>query len=212
MTGGPELAARLRLMVITQAQPAHGRSLIDTVGECLGAGATAIQLRDKEASDSELLVIARQLRNLSARHDALFIVNDRFDLALAAGADGVHLGPDDLPISSVRPLVPDSFIIGYSTDDPDAGRRAAEAGASYLGVGAVYGTSSKPGLQDEKIGIERLRQVSEAVSVPAVGIGGVTAANATAVYAAGAGVSVMSAVMGASEPGEVVRAILSTAD
>ncbi len=208
MTGGRDLAACLRLMIITHPRPACGRSLIDVAGECLEAGATAIQLRDKQASDAEVLAIAAELRDLSARHDALFIVNDRFDLALAAGADGVHLGPGDLPVVAVRPLVPDSFIIGYSTDTAEGGRVAEGAGASYLGVGALYGTSSKAGLERERIGIKRLHEVIDSVSIATVGIGGITADNAAAVYSAGAGLAVLSAIMDAPEPGKAVRAIL----
>lgn len=210
MTEGEDLAARLRLMVVTHGRPASGRSLIDVVDECLEAGATAIQLRDKRASDAELLAIAAELRELSAQYDALFIVNDRFDVARAAGADGVHVGPEDLPVSAIRPLVPDSFLIGFSADTPEDARHAAAAGASYLGVGAVYGTSSKPGPRDEKIGVERLRAVTESVSIPTLGIGGVTPESAAAVYASAAGVAVLSAVMGAPEPGQAVRAILKS--
>lgn len=211
MTGGPGLAARLTLMVVTHPRPACGRSPVDVVGECLEAGATAIQLRDKEASDAEILTVAADLRDLCARHDALLIVNDRFELALAAGAQGVHLGPADLPVSAVRPMVPDSFIIGFSADSTEAGQHAEAAGASYLGVGALFETSSKPGLRGEKIGVERLREVTESVSIPTVGIGGITAGTAAVVYATGGGVAVLSAVMGAAAPGEAVRAILEAA-
>ncbi len=210
MTAGEDLAARLALMVVTHARPACGRNLIDVVGECLEAGATAIQLRDKQASAAELLAIAAQLRDLSVQYDALLVVNDRFDLALAAGADGVHLGPEDLPVDAVRSVVPADFIIGFSTETADGAQAAEEEGASYLGVGAIYGTSSKPGLKDERIGVGRLRDVTQAVSIPIVGIGGITPGNAADVYAAGAGVAVLAAVMGDPEPGEAVRAILNT--
>jgi thiamine-phosphate pyrophosphorylase len=135
-------------------------------------------------------------------------VNDRVDVALAAGADGVHLGPADPPVGAVRPVVPEGFVVGYSADSPGEARRAAEEGADYLGVGAVYGTRSKAGLKDEAIGPGRVGEVLEAAGLPGVGIGGITPDNAAAVYRAGAGVAVLGAVMDAPDPAAVVRRIL----
>jgi thiamine-phosphate pyrophosphorylase len=201
-------ADRLQLMVITHPRPACGRPLEDVVAECCDAGATSIELRDKEATGEELLRHTEALLAVTRARDALLIINDRMDVALAAGADGVHLGPDDLPVEAARRIAPRGFLLGYSTDDPDEARTAARAGADYLGVGAVYGTRSKPGLEDEAIGPERVRAVLEAAALPGVGIGGITAENAGAVARAGAGVAVLSAVMGADEPGRAVRAIV----
>lgn len=198
-------------MVLTDPRPRCGRPLPEVVQACLEAGATAIQLRDKSASDEELYEQALRLGELTRRHGALLIVNDRFDVALAAGADGVHLGPEDLPIDVVRLHAGDDLLIGYSCDDPVGGLLAAQAGADYLGVGAVYGTSSKAGLADEAIGPERVGQVLHAAGLPGVGIGGITADNAAAVFETGAGVAVLGAVMQADRPGEVVRRILAEA-
>lgn len=197
--------ASLRLMVVTDPKPACGRPLEEVVSECLAAGATAIQLRDKDAEDTALYEQALRLVDLTHGHGALFIVNDRFDIALAAGADGVHLGPEDLPVDVVRLHAGDELLIGYSADDPVAALLAANAGADYLGVGAVYGTGSKPGLADEAIGPERVGQVLHSAGLPGVGIGGITPDNAAEVFATGAGIAVLSAVMGAERPGEVVR-------
>lgn len=197
--------ASLRLMVLTRPRPACGRPLAEVVEACLDAGATAIQLRDKQASDEELYEAAVRIGDLTRVHRALLIVNDRFDVALAAGADGVHLGPEDLSVEVVRLHAGDDLLIGYSTDDPVSGLLAANAGADYLGVGAVYGTSSKSGLEDEAVGPDRVAQVLHAAGLPGVGIGGITPDNAAAVFATGAGVAVLSAVMDAARPGEVVR-------
>ena len=197
--------ASLRLMVLTHPRPACGRPLADVVEECLEAGATAIQLRDKAASDAELYEQALVLGELTRAHGALLIVNNRFDLALAAGADGVHLGPEDLPVEVVRLHAGKDLLIGYSADDPVSGLLAANAGADYLGVGAVYGTSSKEGLEDEAVGPERVEQVLHAAGLPGVGIGGIGPDNAAAVFSTGAGVAVLGAVMQATRPGEVVR-------
>jgi thiamine-phosphate pyrophosphorylase len=201
------LKARLRLVVLTHPRPAAG-SLEDVVADCLEAGCRAIQLRDKETSATNLYRQALELLPLIRKHDALLFVNDRLDVALAAGADGVHLGPDDIPVEAVRELVPEGFLIGYSTDDPAGGGAAAAAGADYLGVGAVFGTSSKPGLEDEAIGPDRVGEVVRSSGIPCVGIGGVTADNAGAVAVQGAGVAVLGAVMHAERPGDVVGRIL----
>jgi len=207
---GPELlASRLRVMVLTDPSPACGRGLVEVVRECLAAGATAIQLRDKASDARALLDLARVLAGPTRACGALLIVNDRLDVALAAGADGVHLGPEDLPVAAARSSAPPGFLVGFSTDDPETGRRAAAEGADYLGVGAVYGTRSKPGLADEAIGPARVGEVAMASGLPCVGIGGVTPSNAAAVFAVGAGVAVLSAVMGHPDPGTAVRAIVA---
>jgi thiamine-phosphate pyrophosphorylase len=182
------------------------------VRECLEAGATAIQLRDKTATATELYGMALELLSEVNTFDALLLVNDRFDVALAAGAHGVHLGPEDLPVSDVRRVVPPGFLIGTSTDDPAFGRRAAQAGADYLGVGAVFGTRSKPGLEHESIGPERVREVLETSGLPGVGIGGITARNADEVLNTGAGIAVLSTVMSAADPGGVVRDLRAVID
>lgn len=192
-------------MVITDPAPMCGRPLVEVVRECVEAGATAIQLRHKGAAGGELLRVARELLPVARRLGALFLINDRFDVALLAGADGVHLGPEDLPVENVRRLVPSGFLIGYSTDDPAAAREAARRGADYLGVGAVFGTHSKAGLRGEAIGPERVGEVLAAAELPGVGIGGITPQNADSVARTGAGVAVLGAVMGAARPGDVVR-------
>lgn len=201
----------LRLMVVTDPAPESGLPLRDVVEACLRAGAGAIQLRDKTATDESLYRQACELGDLAHEHGAILIVNDRFDVALAAGADGVHLGPGDLPIETVRLHAPDDFLIGFSTDQPVAGVLAANAGADYLGVGAVYGTTSKAGLADEAIGPERVGQVLHSAGLPGVGIGGITPENAGAVFATGAGVAVLGAVMHAADPSEAVRRLLEGA-
>jgi len=182
--------------------------VLDVVAECLEAGCPAIQHRDKESSAADLYEQAAILRELTRASGALMFVNDRLDVALAVDADGVHLGPDDIPVEAVRRSVDSTFLIGYSTDDPEAGRRAAAAGADYLGVGAVYGTTSKVGLEKEAIGPARVGLVARASNLPCVGIGGITVGNAGAVAVVGAGVAVLGAVMLAERPGDVVSRLL----
>lgn len=205
-----DLASKLRLLVLTRPEPPAG-PLLDVVGACLEAGCRAIQIRDKRADAARLLATARSLLSITRPAGALLFVNDRLDVALAAGADGVHLGPDDLPVAAARRIVPPDFVIGASTDDPSEARSLARQGADYLGVGAVYGTTSRPGLEHETIGPARVAEVRAASGLPCVGIGGITPETASDVYATGAGVAVLSAVMDADNPASVVRELLRLA-
>ncbi len=196
---------RLLLLLVTEPRPASGLALEVVVEAALRGGVTAVELRHEGATGAELLDEAARIGRIARRHGALFLVNDRADVALATEADGVHLGPEDPPVAAVRAFVPDGFVIGYSTDDPRAGRDAAEAGADYLGVGAVYGTTSKPGLADEAIGPDRVGEVLRAAGIPGVGIGGITVANAAEVAGLGAGIAVLSAIMSAPDPEAAAR-------
>lgn len=199
-------------MVLTDPKPRCGRSLPTVVAECLDAGATAIQLRDKDATAREIVAQAKELAKLTAAADALLIINDRFDLAIAAGTSAVHLGPEDLPVAAVRRIAPKGFVIGYSTDDPEEAQKNISDGADYLGVGAVYGTTSKSGLADEAIGPNGVSSVMDSVNSPCVGIGGITPDNAKPVLQTGAGIAVLSAVMGAPNPGAIVREFVSMSE
>jgi thiamine-phosphate pyrophosphorylase len=199
----------LRLIVITDREQAAPRDLLDVVRAALAAGAPAIQLRDKRADARQLFEQALRLRELTAEHGALLFVNDRLDVALAAGADGAHLGPDDVPLAAARRIAPPSFRIGVSTDDPETARRAQAERAAYIGCGAVFGTTSKAEVAGERIGVEGLRAVVEAVRIPVVGIGGVGVENVAEVARAGAaGAAVIGAVMKAQDPGAATRRLL----
>lgn len=198
----------LRLIVITDRDLAAPRDLTDVVARCLDAGAPAIQLRDKHATARELYEQATALRTLTRRYDALLFVNDRLDVALAADADGVHLGPHDIPVADARRLSPAHFLIGTSTDDPDTARRLQEDGADYIGCGTVYATTTKADAGDA-IGLDGLDRVARAVRVPVVGIGGINPARAADVArTAAAGIAVVGAVMAAQDPAAAVRALL----
>lgn len=202
------LAESLRLIVITDEVLAGERGVVDTVHRALDAGARCIQLRRKNGAARETAEVARAL--LPAVHGCggLLFINDRADVAAAVGADGVHLGPDDVPVDAIRRAFGPDLLIGYSTDDPATARRAVGQGADYLGCGAVFGTTSKD-VGEEAIGLDRLRAVVEAVEVPVVGIGGVTPDRAASVRSTGAaGVAVIGAVMGAVDVGRAVRGLM----
>jgi thiamine-phosphate pyrophosphorylase len=197
----------LRLIVITDRKLAGTRSIFDIVREALAAGAPAIQLREKTAPAVQLLDDALRLRDLTRQHNALLFINDRADVALTAAADGVHVGPSDLPVAAVRDIAP-QLLVGYSTDDPAVAIANVEAGAAYIGCGAVFGTSSKD-VGAERIGVQGLQRVVRAVTAPVIAIGGITTANVGEVAAAGAaGCAVIGAVMQARQPGAAVEALL----
>lgn len=204
----PVAPHRLRLIVITDRPTAAPRSVEEVVRAALDAGAPSIQLRMKDAPPREVLETARRLRGPTRKAGALLFLNDRVDVALAADADGVHLGPRDLPVGPVRRAVGSDLLIGYSCDDPERARRAEAEGADYIGCGSVWRTDSKD-VGEEAIGLERLDKVARSVSVPVVGIGGVTPERAARVARTrAAGCAVIGAVMGAADPGAAVMELL----
>lgn len=205
-----ELARLLRLIVITDRELAGERGVDAVVAAALRAGARTVQLRRKDAAAGTLLDEARRLRAATRDAGALLFVNDRFDVALAAGADGVHLGPDDLPVAAVRQAVPPEFLVGYSTDEPAEAREAVAAGADYIGCGTVFPTESKADA-GEVIGLGGLDAVAAAVEVPVVGIGGITPERARTVAdeTRAAGTAVIRAVMGARDVERAVRGLLA---
>ncbi len=197
------------LYVIIDPDACAGRAAVDVARLALEGGASVVQWRDKRREKGDQLADARAIRALCAQHEALFIVNDHVDLALAVGADGVHLGPRDLPVDAARPLVPAGFLIGASTNNADEARRAVEQGASYVAIGSVFPTASKDPERTRAASVERVREVKSAVDpsassgrrVPVVAIGGINSSNIDEVIAAGAdAVAVISAVCAADDP------------
>jgi len=190
--------ARARLYVLLTTDLCKADPLV-TAHAALTGGADCIQLREKTLGDRPLLALARRLREITARAGALLVINDRPDIALLADADGVHVGQDDLPVGAARAVIGGDRLVGLSTHSVDQARRAAEAGADYIGIGPMFATTTKdagcvrgPGL---------LADVLAAVALPHVAIGGITAANAPALAAAGGRcIAVCSAVIGADDP------------
>jgi thiamine-phosphate pyrophosphorylase len=183
----------------------NGRSVADTVALALKGGVDIVQLRDKTLNDAELLALARVLRRLTRDAGALFIVNDRVDVALLSDADGVHVGQDDLPPMDVRRLIGPGRLVGVSTHAPDQARKALEDGADYLGVGPVYPTPTKA--HRPAVGLEYVVQVAAlSVPVPWFAIGGVTGANLVEVIAAGARrIAVVRALAESENPEKTAR-------
>jgi len=189
------LALLQGLYVLTAPELRPDRDALAVAHAALAGGAKIIQLRDKGSSTPALVEMARQLNALAREHHALFIVNDRVEVALAAQADGVHLGPDDLPPADARRLLGPDAIIGVSVSDV-AEARAAAPYASYLGVGAIFGSTTKSDA-GPPVGVERIAQIKAAFpNHPIVAIGGISQDNIGAVARAGAAAAaVISAVV-----------------
>ena len=191
-----------RTYLVTQQSRSAGRETPAVVEAALSGGVDAVQLREKGRPARERYELGRRLRGLTADAGVPLIVNDRIDLAAAVDADGVHLGQSDLPAAVARDRLGDEAIVGVSASTVREARAAADAGADYLGVGAVYRTDTKD-VPDETDGVgpERVASIADAVNLPVVGIGGIDAGNAAAVAEAGAaGVAVVSAVTAAADP------------
>jgi thiamine-phosphate pyrophosphorylase len=178
------LASRLRgLYVITDSRLGGGH--LPLARAALSGGAKILQLRDKGTPIRDLLAIALELRELTRLHDALLLINDSIDLALFCHADGVHLGPDDWPITAARRVLGADKLIGASTGTAAEAILATAQGANYLGCGAVFGTATKTNAGDA-IGLEGLRSVLRATTLPVAAIGGLDLSTAGATIAAGA--------------------------
>ena len=191
------------IYLLTDDTCLQGRPLLACVEEALGAGVTLLQYRSKYKDGGAMYQEALALKELCDRYHVPLIINDRVDVALAVGAAGVHVGQDDLPCRVVRNLVGDDFLIGVSAHNPEEAREAAAAGADYLGCGAVFGTATKAGVGT--LGLERLRSIRQAVSLPIVGIGGVKATNYGQVLATGAnGAAIISGILAATDIGAEV--------
>lgn len=196
------------LYVITDAALRPDRSHVDIVRAALAGGARIVQLRDKTSPLQYVVKQGREIRRLTRDAGVLFIVNDRVDVALACDADGVHLGPDDLPPDEARRLLGGDGIIGVSVNSIDEAQAALVTGASYLGVGAIFGTTTKADT-GAAIGLERLGQVKAATSLPVVAIGGISLNNIHWVAQAGAdAAAVVSAVVCSEDMTEATRNLL----
>ncbi|MBP7410617.1 MAG: thiamine phosphate synthase [Methanoculleus sp.] len=184
------------LYVITDEEIGRGLSHAELARRAVAGGADVIQLRDKRLSGRDLFEAAVAVRTVTHGAGALFIVNDRLDVALAAGADGVHLGASDLPIREARRIAPPGFIIGASVGSAAAAVRAGAAGADYVALSPTFATASKDDAGPGR-GLAALSAIRAAVALPLVAIGGINAGNVADVIAAGAdGVAVISAVVG----------------
>jgi thiamine-phosphate pyrophosphorylase len=214
---GADRRARLaaaRLYLICDAHP-RGRELPDLLRAAIAGGVDIVQLRDKALGDDELAAVAHAAGTLCRKLGALFVVNDRPAVAAAAGADGAHVGQDDLPVAQARELVGADMLLGLSTHAPQE-IDAVEAGdnlngVDYIGVGPVHSTPTKPGRP--AVGIELVRYAAAHASLPFFAIGGIHAGNAARVIAAGARrLAVVRAVADAPDPQRAARELRAALD
>ena len=201
-----EMIRSSAVYLVTEEALSAGRRSEEIAEAALRAGVRVVQVREKEGSARRALDVAVNLRELTRRYGALLLVNDRIDIAIAAEADGVHVGQEDLPVELARRLLGDDAVVGLSITDADqlAVRDAAEA--DYLGVGAVFPTGSKG--DATLTGLPLLAAARAATQAPIVAIGGIDAGNAALAIAAGAdSVAVISAITQAPDPAGAVEAL-----
>jgi thiamine-phosphate pyrophosphorylase len=200
---------RLRLptlCLITDRQRCGESPLEDVVSEAIKGGVNLIQLRERDLPTGELLALAMRLREVT-RGRAILVINDRLDVAMAAGADGVHLPENGLPVAIARWLLGQHTLIGRSVHGEEAAIEAERGGADYVQLGTIYATESKP--DAKPAGPDLVRKVSGAVTIPVLAVGGVRAENAAEVIEAGAlGASVISAIQGADDPEAATRQLV----
>lgn len=181
-----------------------GESLTTVCEVVLENGATFLQIREKDLDVASFSQEARELKELCAAHGVPFVVNDSVEIALEIDADGVHVGQSDIKGRDIRAMIGGDKILGISAGTVEEAVAAEQAGADYIGVGAVFGTSTKKNARN--LTVEKLREISRAVSIPVVAIGGINASNIE--YLAGSGVggaAVVSAIFAAENPGDATR-------
>jgi thiamine-phosphate pyrophosphorylase len=195
------------LYVILDREVARGRDVRWLLDAVLAGGCQIVQLREKRMPMADLYPLAVAFAERCRQAGALFIVNDRTDLAMAVAADGVHVGQEDLPAAAARQILPAGKILGVSTHDAGQARQALADRADYVAVGSIFPTGTKAAFQ--LVGPDLVRVLRPEIPVPLVGIGGITLDNAEEVIAAGAdAVAVISAVCAASDPEAATRRLL----
>jgi thiamine-phosphate pyrophosphorylase len=187
-----------RLYLVCAEQPD------EFLATALGAGVDIVQLRMKEAGDDAIVAAGQRFARAAARHGALFVLNDRPDLVAATGADGVHVGQDDMSVAEARAIVGPGHLIGLSTHTPDQIDAAGALDVDYIGVGPVHATPTKPGRP--AVGLELVSYAAEHATVPFFAIGGISPENVGAVASAGAErIAVVRALTDASDPAHAAR-------
>ena len=197
----------LKLYLVTDSGLSLGRPIDKVVESAVAGGVTVVQLREKAASTREFYKLAMRLKDILRGTGVPLIINDRLDIALAVDAAGLHIGQEDLPVAVARKLLGPGKILGVTAATPGDAVKAQNDGADYLGSGAVYPTVTKPGKAILSMAV--LSQIKQAVTIPVVAIGGITAENLAPVRQAGVdGVAVVSAVLDSVDPGAAARELI----
>lgn len=186
------------LYAVTDRAFEKKQTFYEQVNSAIKGGITMIQLREKELSEAEFLKEAEKIKPLCRANDIPFIINDDVDVAVKCGADGVHIGQNDMAAEKVRQIIGDDMILGVSAQTPEQAVKAEEAGADYLGVGAVFPTLTKSDALS--VSYETLKEICASVSIPVVAIGGICAENIKELSGSGIdGVALVSAIFGAED-------------
>jgi thiamine-phosphate pyrophosphorylase len=198
------------LYLITDRLQTSGRPLLDVVHAALDGGVKAVQLREKDLGSRELYGLAKEMHRLTERYSARLFINDRIDVALAVGADGVHLGAGSIPVSEARRVWGADLLIGYSAHSSDEACQAAAEGADFLTIGPVYQTPSKAAY-GKPLGLSVLPATVARISIPVFALGGVKQSCIADVLAAGAsGIALISAILAAEDPKKETVSLLKT--
>jgi len=193
------------LYLVTDRNLSRGRSTVEVVTAAIRGGASCVQLREKNCSTREFISEAVALKRVLRENNIPMIINDRVDVALTVGADGIHLGQNDMPLKDARRLVGPSMIIGISAESLEDAVEAEEEGADYIGLSPVFSTATKKDTA-KPLGLDGVRSIRKAVKIPLVAIGGIGLDNAVEVIKAGAdGLAVVSAIVSASCPETATR-------
>ena len=197
MINKDELKNALKLYLVTDSEILKGRDFYKCIEDAIKAGVTMVQLREKNADGKEFLEKAIKLRQITKKYNVTFVINDRVDIAMIADADGVHVGQSDIDAMSIRKLIGEDKIIGVSARNVEEAKIAKENGADYLGIGAMFSTSTKDDAKE--VTYETLKEICEAVSIPVVAIGGITHDNIKELTGSKIdGIAVISAIYGAN--------------
>lgn len=187
-----------------------GERLTDVCRNILENGATFLQIREKTLNETDFAKEASELQALCTQKHVPFVVNDSVEIALAIDADGVHVGQSDIKGRNIRSMIGPDKILGISAGTVEEAVAAEKAGANYIGVGAVFGTTTKKNARN--LSVDKLREISNAVSIPVVAIGGINALNISDLSGSNVdGIAVVSAIFSAKDPGEATAQLLSIA-
>lgn len=186
------------LYLVTDRNILGNKDLYISIEQAIQGGVSLIQLREKNTTTREFYDLALKVKKITDKYNTPLIINDRLDIALAIDADGLHIGPDDIPINVARKLLGPDKILGASTSSLNEALEAQSQGADYLGVGAMFPTKTKK--DTESVNLNELEQIKSSVRIPVVGIGGINETNAKKIINTGAdGIAVVSAILGKND-------------
>ncbi|OGO79924.1 MAG: thiamine-phosphate diphosphorylase [Clostridiales bacterium GWC2_40_7] len=192
------------LYLVTDRKVLGQRDLASSIEEAIKGGVTMVQLREKTVSTMEYYHMALKVKKVTDKYGIPLIINDRVDIAMAVDANGVHLGPDDMPVDVARRIIGNGKLIGASANCVEEALKYQHQGADYLGVGALFPTKTKN--DTEHVSLEQLKCIKNTVKIPVVGIGGISMENAPLVRAVGVdGIAVVSVVLGSRDIQEAAR-------